>query len=136
MPAPFKLMRYALPKAMLRASLKSAYGDPAKLGDDVVTRYYEMLLAPGVRSASIARMEQTVLAPPEPILAAITAPTLLLWGEKDAFIPIANAQDYLRAVPGSRLVSFPALGHVPHEEAPAESLVPLRAFLADPPAKQ
>lgn len=27
------------------------------------------------------------------------APTLLLWGEKDAMIPISNADDYRRAMP-------------------------------------
>jgi pimeloyl-ACP methyl ester carboxylesterase len=76
-------------------------------------------------------MEQTVLVEPEPLLRSINAPVLLLWGEKDALIPFSNAADYTRNLSDSRLVSFPALGHVPHEEAPAESLAPLRAFLAE-----
>jgi pimeloyl-ACP methyl ester carboxylesterase len=43
---------------------------------------------------------------------------------------LSNAQDYLRAIPGSRLETFPDLGHVPQEEAPARSLAPVEAFLA------
>jgi len=74
-------------------------------------------------------MEQTILVQPEPLLATITAPTLLLWGEKDGMIPIANAADYLKALPNATLARLPTLGHVPHEEAPAESLAPVLAFL-------
>jgi pimeloyl-ACP methyl ester carboxylesterase len=128
-PAMVKLMKYALPKSMLKASLAPAYADQAKLSDDVVTRYHDLMLAPGVRGAIIARMEQLVLEDPMPLLRSITAPTLLLWGEKDAMIPLNNAADYQKALPDSRLVTFPKLGHVPHEEDPAQSLVPVTAFL-------
>ena len=55
---------------------------------------------------------------------------LLLWGEKDAMIPVSNASDYLAALPRAELVTFPRLGHVPHEEAPEQSLEPVREFLA------
>ncbi len=129
-PTLFRLLPWVLPKAMLRMNLAPAYGDASQLRDDVLGRYYDLMLAPGVRAAVIARTEQTVLAPPAPWLAKIEAPTLLVWGEKDAMIPIANAQDYLRLIPASKLVIFPALGHVPFEEAPAASLPPVRAFLA------
>jgi pimeloyl-ACP methyl ester carboxylesterase len=84
-----------------------------------------------VRGALIQRMQQLVLQEPAPWLRRITAPTLLMWGEQDAMIPLANAQDYLKSVPKSRLVSFAGVGHLPHEEAPASSLPALRAFLAE-----
>jgi len=129
-PAMFRMLPWVLPKSMLRMNLAPAYGDPANLADDVLDRYYDLMLTPGVRAAVIARTEQTVLEPPAPWLAKIGASTLLVWGERDAMIPIANAQDYLRLIPGSKLVSFPTLGHVPFEEAPAASLPPVRAFLA------
>jgi hypothetical protein len=44
-------------------------------------------------------------------------------------IPFANAADYARVLPESTLASFPQLGHVPQEESPEQSLVPVRAFL-------
>ena len=128
-PPALKLMKYFLPKPMLRMNLAPAYGDAAHPRDDDVTRYSELLLAPGSRAAMIARMEQSVLPEPEPLLRRIQAPTLLVWGEKDAMIPFKNAADYLRTIPHARLVSFPGLGHVPHEEAPAESLAPVIQFL-------
>jgi pimeloyl-ACP methyl ester carboxylesterase len=129
-PAMVKLMRYVLPKPMLRMNLAPAYGNPAALSDATVTRYYDLMLAPGVRGAMIARMEDTVLENPEPFLRRIQAPTLLLWGKKDGMIPFANSADYRKDIPNSVLVPLPDLGHVPQEEAPSVSLGPVRKFLA------
>jgi pimeloyl-ACP methyl ester carboxylesterase len=129
-PAMVGLMRYVLPKALLRMNLKPAYGDPSRLTDATVDRYHDLLLVPGNRAALMARMEQTVLEPPEPLLQQIRAPVLLVWGERDAMIPIANAEDYAKNLADSTLVRLPGLGHVPQEEAPARSMVPVRAFLA------
>ncbi len=130
-PAIMQLMRFVLPKIMLRQNLAVAYGDPGALTDETLDRYYALLLAPGNRAAMIDRMRQTVLVDPEPILRSITVPVLLVWGEKDAMIPIANAADYLRALPHARLVTLPSLGHVPQEESPDTSLAPIRSFLAE-----
>jgi pimeloyl-ACP methyl ester carboxylesterase len=78
----------------------------------------------------LARLEQVDLHPPEPMLKRITAPVLLLWGERDAMIPFSNAQDYTRVLANSQLVAFPGLGHVPMEEDPARSLAPVIDFLS------
>ena len=129
-PVTARLLPYVLPERLLRATLARAYGDPSVLTEEVFARYRDMLLAPGVRRAILARIGQGVLVDPEPILRRIRAPTLLVWGEKDALVPFSNAADYAKALPASALVSFPELGHVPHEEAPARSLEPVRAFLA------
>ncbi|RVU44514.1 alpha/beta fold hydrolase [Rubrivivax rivuli] len=127
-----KAMQFALPKAVLRWSLAPAYADPdAVMSEALVTRYHALMLAPGVRPAIIARLQQLNLLPPPPLLRTIPAPTLLLWGEADRMIPVANAQDYLRDLPQARLVVLPGVGHVPHEEAPAAGLAAVQAFLAE-----
>jgi pimeloyl-ACP methyl ester carboxylesterase len=125
-----RLLPYMLPAALVRANLAAAYGDATALRDDVVARYRDLMLAPGVRRAMIARMEQVELEPPELLLRRIQAPTLLVWGERDAMIPFSNAGDYMKAVGDCRLVSFPELGHVPQEEAPARALASVQEFLA------
>lgn len=128
-PLMLQAMRYVLPKPILRSNLKPAYADPAKFSDETLTRYHDLMLTPGSREALLARMGQTILVPPEPLLATIQAPVLLLWGEQDALIPVANAQDYLAVLPDARLVVLPNLGHVPQEEDPARSLEPVLEFL-------
>jgi len=124
-----KAMKYMLPKALLKMSLAPAYANPAVITPELVTRYYEMMLAPEVRSAMIARLEQSVMQDPVPILARITAPTLLMWGDRDAMIPIANADDYLKAIPGARLAKFAGVGHLPQEEAAQPSGKAILSFL-------
>jgi pimeloyl-ACP methyl ester carboxylesterase len=128
-PALMRLLPYTLPASMFRANLAAAYGRPAALSDAVLARYRDMMLAPGVRPAILARMAQVRLEDPAPRLAAITAPTLLLWGEKDGMIPIANAADYLRDLPRATLTRLPGLGHVPFEEDPDTSVIPVERFL-------
>ena len=128
-PSMLALMRYVLPKPLLRMNLQPAYADRTALTDDVVTRYHDLLLAPGARDAMLARMRQTVLVDPRPLLETIRAPTLLLWGESDAMIPVENSSAYLAALPQSRLVALPGVGHLPQEEAAAASLAAVSAFL-------
>jgi len=130
-PMLMRVLPYTLPEGMLRGSLTPAYGDPKVVTQALFERYRDMMLAPGVRQAIVDRMGQHVLLPPEPILATIRMPVLLLWGGQDRMVPVTNAQDYLRALPNARLVTFPALGHIPMEEAPAETAAAVRAFLAE-----
>lgn len=129
-PLTLQLVKFTLPRALLRMNLEAAYANPKALTDDVLTRYYDLMLAPGARSAMINRLQQTVLIDPVPLLRRIRAPTLILWGEEDHMIPVSNSSDYLAAIPGSKLVRLPEVGHVPQEEAPRTSLLPVREFLA------
>jgi pimeloyl-ACP methyl ester carboxylesterase len=128
-PAVLGLMRWVLPEPALRANLTPAYGDPSRLSDSVAQRYHDLMRGPGNRAALLERMRQVMLTDPSARLQRITAPTLLLWGEQDAMIPVSNSADYLRLVPGATVVRLPGLGHVPFEEAPLEALEPLRAWL-------
>ncbi len=128
-PASWGLMRHVLPQAVLRMSLQAAYARPEHLSDALARRYHDLLRAPGARPALLARLQQTVLQPPLPLLRQIRAPTLLVWGESDAMIPVAHAQDYLQAIDGSRLLVLPATGHLPQEEAAAASLQAVATFL-------
>ncbi len=129
-PALMQVLPYTLPRSMLRANLAIAYADQGRLTDATVQRTYDMMVAPGVRSAIVARMRQLVLPDPVPLLRRLAMPTLLLWGDKDGMIPVSNAQDYLAALPNASLVVVPGIGHVPQEEAPRETITPLRDFLA------
>lgn len=138
-PASFKLMRWVLPRPLLKMSLEPAYADPGlALSDELTTRYFELMRAPGSRDALLARMGQTVLVDPRPVLSRIRAPTLLLWGEQDQMIPISNSADYVKAVPDVTLLRLPGVGHLPQEEdnpaAPGVALKAVAEFLrVNPP---
>jgi pimeloyl-ACP methyl ester carboxylesterase len=128
-PLIMRALPYIAPRGLLKANLAAAYARPEALSETTLTRYRDLMLAPGVRPAILARMGQTILHDPAPTLARIQAPTLLLWGEKDGMIPISNAADYQRDLPNATLVRLPNLGHVPFEEDPVKSLAPVAHFL-------
>ena len=48
----------------------------------------------------------------------IGQPTLLLWGENDIEIPLADGERLHEEISGSRLIVFLNCGHLPHEEYP------------------
>lgn len=124
------LIEQVMPRALLAQALKSAYANPATaLTEARLTRYHDLLRAPGVRAALLERFRQLKPTDPTALLARITAPTLLVWGEKDAMIPSTNAADYQRAMPAAQLLLLPDVGHVVQEEAPAASLAAVQAFI-------
>lgn len=52
--------------------------------------------------------------------AQIRQPTLLVWGEEDRDIPLRDGECLHALIPHSRLIVFPACGHLPQEERPEE----------------
>ena len=123
------LMKLSLPAWALKLGVAPAYGDEKLLTADTMRRYQDMMRAPGVRTALIERMRQSRNSDPVPRLQSLKMPILLVWGDKDAFIPISNAQDYLNAIPHATLASIPLAGHVVHEEAPQPSVEAVKEFL-------
>jgi len=130
LPMIMRVLPYTLPRMLLRGTLDPSYADPRRLSEPLAERYRDMMLAPGVRRAILARVEQHILPNPVPLLNGLAMPVLVMWGARDNLIPVANAQDYLAAIPHASLATLPTLGHVPFEEDPALALPPLLAFLA------
>ncbi len=59
-------------------------------------------------------------------------PTLLVWGEDDAFQPVSYAERYAAELPGVRLVRVPGAGHIPTADDPGAVADALVAFLTSP----
>jgi len=121
-------MRWVLPRRAIEQSVTDVYGDPSRVSAALVDRYYELALREGNRVALMQRMDQMAPGPVER-LPEIKVPTLILWGGKDRLILPKWGEAFHQAIPGSRLVSFASLGHVPQEEDPAATLVAVRDWL-------
>lgn len=128
-PALAPVMANVLPKGMVESSVRNVYGDPAKVTPELVQRYYELTRAPGNRQALVQRFQQSKGGEFAAQIPLVKVPTLILWGDRDQLIPVETAEQFHKDIAGSRVVVLPGLGHVPHEEDPATSLVPVRAFL-------
>ena len=126
------ISQHLLPRAVIDDSVRNVYGDPSKVTDALIDRYFEMTLREGNRQALAERL--AVLAEgadPSPIR-TLRLPTLVIWGDRDRLIPPEVAQRFIADIPGSRVVVFDKLGHVPQEEDPAATLMPVKAFLGLP----
>jgi pimeloyl-ACP methyl ester carboxylesterase len=65
------------------------------------------------------------------VLAQVNVPTLLVYGDRDVRAPITVAEALRAAIPGSRLVVLPGVGHLCNIEAPDEFNLVARDFLQD-----
>jgi pimeloyl-ACP methyl ester carboxylesterase len=60
----------------------------------------------------------------------ITSPTLVIWGEKDNFVPRSHGETYARLIPNcGELKIIPSAGHSVHVEKPEETAKLVREFL-------
>lgn len=123
------LGQYLLPRTLIAQSLASVYGDASRVTPALVDRYFELTLREGNRRALGLRLQQMGTGEDAARLAQVHQPTLIVWGSRDRLIPPATGQDFARRIAGSRLVVLEGLGHMPQEEDPPRSLVPVREFL-------
>lgn len=128
-PALRPMMEHTLPRSMIESSVRNVYGDPSKVTPELVDRYQELTLRSGNRSALVERFRQSPSGEFTAQIPQVRQPTLILWGAQDRLIPPDNALRFQRDIAGSRLVMFDALGHVPHEEDPEQTVAAVQAFL-------
>ena len=65
-------------------------------------------------------------------LAAVTVPTLVLWGESDQIVDPDYGRAYAAAIPGARFRLLTGTGHVPQVETPDDLIGPLWDFVDAP----
>ncbi|MDR3453254.1 MAG: alpha/beta hydrolase [Rhodoferax sp.] len=88
-----------------------------------------MTVRAGNRRALARRFSQMNFGADAGRIAQLRLPTLVLWGGRDRLIPPGNAERFHHDIAGSRLVIFPDLGHVPHEEDPGRTAAAVIDFL-------
>lgn len=76
-------------------------------------------------AASLRELSE-LYAPVEQALSTVTVPTLVAWGTRDPFFPLAQAHRTVALVPGARLVVYDGAGHFLPEERPDELARELR----------
>ena len=59
----------------------------------------------------------------------IEAPTLIIWGDRDGFVPVSHGKAYREGIARSELVVVPNCGHLPHVESPESCAQTMLKFL-------
>jgi pimeloyl-ACP methyl ester carboxylesterase len=122
------IVRYVTPRFFIAMNLKQAFGQDVKVADETIDRYYDLLLMEGNRDTFIAMCNRK----PEDIslhVKELRVPTLILWGNGDTVIPIEYAERFRHDIPGSRIIVYEGVGHVPQEVMPEKVAADIRSFL-------
>ena len=116
-------------RGIIELYLRQNYYEPDRLcTPEAVDGYFLPLLTPGLGGVipRLARdFGQTSIAHR---LRDIAAPTLILWGQHDAIIPMHWGHRFQRDIPNAELVVFPKCGHCLQEEQPERFLETVHAF--------
>ena len=131
MPVINHIMLYVSPRSMFAEGVRKVFVDQSKVTDAMIDRYYDLNLYEGNRYATMLRfqlpMDDGKVAAR---LGEIKVPTLVLWGEKDGLIPVANAHEFGARIAGARVVIYPNVGHIPMEEVADRSAADVDNFLS------
>ncbi len=123
------ISEWVLPRSLVAQGLAEVYGDPARVTEDLVDRYFELTLREGNRRALALLLQQERRGADASRIATLELPTLIVWGARDRLIPPETGQRFARQIAGSRLVVIEGLGHLPQEEDAARSVQPVLEFL-------
>lgn len=123
---------------MVARQLRSTYADPSLVSDAQIDQYYAPLRERGAVGAFRRTLRRFRFDTLGPHLRRIQAPTLLVWGATDVWIPVALGRRMALELPSGALVVIPDAGHNVMEERPDEVnrvlLDYLRHGLPRPPA--
>lgn len=96
---------------------------------DLVAELTEMILAQNPRGIVATQFAMLSRGDSTDFLAKIDIPTLVVHGELDGMIPIAQARAMQARIPGSQFVAIPLAGHLSNIEQPEAFNLALSRFL-------
>ncbi|HET7790507.1 MAG TPA: alpha/beta hydrolase [Gemmatimonadales bacterium] len=111
--------------------LRSTYADPSKVTDLDVDQYYAPVPDPSYGRSLRGVLREFRFDGLRGRLGAIEQPTLLLWGEKDRWIPLSVGRAMASELPRVAFVPIQGAGHATPEEAPLEVNNLIIAFLKE-----
>jgi pimeloyl-ACP methyl ester carboxylesterase len=96
--------------------LKGALHDPRTIRRELAAEVVPLMAAPGFLDAIAAAGRAVKASRPEDVV----CPVLLIWGDRDPIVTVANARAMHERLADSRLELLPGVGHTPMVEAPDE----------------
>ena len=130
MPGVNLIAEHITPRSLIKQRLEESVSNKAIVTEEAVDRYWQLLRYPGNRAATMARFSSDYEALTEPEISAITAPSLILWGDEDGLIPVEAGRWLDQTLPDSELKVYKQIGHLPHEEAAGATLADVKQWLA------
>jgi pimeloyl-ACP methyl ester carboxylesterase len=129
----YRFGRFVLSKIdnrpLIEQGLKADVYDKSLITPAIVDRFAEFQRAPGHREILMSVSMGARAGSTAELLSSIKVPTLILWGESDPLIEPNAAKKFAAAIGGSKLITYPEVGHLPQLEIPQRSAADVAAFL-------
>ena len=126
------LVRWITPHFLVTKSVREVYGDPTRVTPALVELYEDVLLRDGNREATRRRFSSWRDDKMWSRLGDAPRPDADPVGRPRPLDPAEYGDRFHHDIPGSQLVRFDQLGHVPMEEDPDTTVAAVQAFLATP----
>lgn len=103
---------------------------------DEMWRAYDSLGDPETRSAFLRTLRSVIdfggqaVSAEDRLYLTDAMPTMVIWGDADAIIPVSHAEHARVAMPGARVEILEGVGHFPQVEAPGRVIELLSDFIA------
>jgi len=117
------------PRSLVAQTLNDLIVRKSTITDAIIDQTWDFARMAGTREVTLARYSLPRNTYIKDHIGGVEAPTLILWGEEDRDIPVADAHGFAKAISGSKLIICPGTGHFPQDEMPDQSAADVRAFL-------
>lgn len=126
-----KMILYRLfPTPLMSSFLDGNVMKDPKVADPAWHRYtMEVIRKPGGRYPFFLGRGKAVQTFSDEELMQVHIPTLVIWGEDEAFFPVAHGERAARLIPDSQLTILQGAGHLPWMEQPKAFTAVLTKFL-------
>ena len=106
-----------VPKVVVRRFLRQVIKDQYVVTDHLVDRYYDIIHREGNLEA-FSRIANSKFIQNTHALRNIETPTLVLWGDEDAWISYHDAEKFKNDLKNVTVKIYKGVGHIPMEEIP------------------
>lgn len=133
LPGVGEMSQVFMPRIIVKNNVKRAYGDDSKVDKQLVRRYHDLQMRKGNRGALVKIFRLMKKQSKNPHLGddvvKVKAPTLLMWGEEDTWVPLDVMEQFRKYLANVSVVTYEGVGHMPMEELPIQSARDARNFL-------
>jgi pimeloyl-ACP methyl ester carboxylesterase len=121
-------------RQLVATHLRTAVAHP--MTDEEISPYLAPWIGPGGQAAyyrQVAQFDEDYTREVEPNYRKLHVPTLVLWGDQDAWLDPSTGRRLADIVPGARLALVPGAGHFLPEDQPEVVAATLAEFFSEEP---
>ncbi|WP_416564062.1 alpha/beta fold hydrolase [Nocardia testacea] len=110
-------------------NIRGTFQNKHLVTEEVIDELYAPFSRPANRAGFLSLWRNLDYRLTDAGLARVTAPTLVLWGGADTWLPASQADRLAARIPDATAAVLPNCGHTVHEDCPAQTNPLITAFL-------